>query len=181
MESDFPYMVFWNLLRILNNLPCKWTFTRTTGKGEEELCQLTRQKIDEIKKLSDEFGLQVGSVLKQLWNKDLRNTFSHSQYTLSDGKYSGTRTHSPFSRKRNKTLTDSDIDLEFDYIEELVHKSTGLFGAFLDTYKHYVAPYKDGSEFQVQDGTVVWDSGLKRWVWPKRYHSGSNLKSETIN
>lgn len=164
MESDYPFIVLWNLLRILDGQPCKWTFTRITNKGDEEICRYTEQKINELERLSSNLGLPTGTVLSNFWDNDMRNTFSHSQYILDGNRYFSTRTLSPFSRASNKQLFSSDIDYPFAHINELYSKATGFLRTFVEVYKHYIMPFKDGENHHLQDGIITWDR-RGRWVW----------------
>jgi len=103
MEADFPFAVLWNLLRILNQQQCEWTFSRVTKKGEVLTCKYPKDKIEEIQKLSRPKDLRIGELLGQLWRSDLRNAFSHSQYSLDKNFLIGTRQLSPISRDAKKS------------------------------------------------------------------------------
>ncbi len=81
-EADFPSAVIWNLLRALHGLPESWIFTRESKKGNVSVCEYPSQRIPEIKNLSDELSLNIGDILHCLWNSNLRNAFSHSQYSI---------------------------------------------------------------------------------------------------
>jgi hypothetical protein len=165
MESDYPFAVLWNLLRVLHNLPCKWTVTRLTKSGDEFTCEYTGEKIGELTRLGDALGLPTGEILARLWDSNLRNTFSHSQYALFGDNFTSTRNTSPFSRKMGKTLANIDISYSFEHIDALFVKSCGFLRIFVETYKHYIAPFKDGKSHQVEDGAVIWEHQLGRWTW----------------
>lgn len=165
MESDYPLVVYWNLLNVLNNQPCNWTVTRVTKEGKTKVCSYTTEKIVELKELADRVGLPLGSILEKLWNNDLRNTFNHSQYTFMAHLYAGTRHLSPFSRKNNKSLYDADVRYSLDYIDSLYQKACGYLEIFVKAHKHYIAPFLDGESHSTQLGEIFWDSDVNRWRW----------------
>jgi len=161
MESDYPYVVLWNLLRLLHQLPCQWTITNQVGQVRE----YPHQKIAELTRLDTELELSTGEVIGKLWDNHLRNMFNHSQYELVGNSFNGTRNTSPFSRKEKKTFADIDNYYSFEYIDALAGKACHFLSSFVDIYKHYMASFKDGQPHQVQDGVVIWDSERGNWTW----------------
>lgn len=165
MEADYPLTVIWNLLGMQLGLPCRWTFTRRTKKGEEVPCRHPGEKITEIVRLSATGNSTVGPVLERLWDADLRNTFAHSQYMLMDGNYMGTRAISPLSRQQSDTVDSRDCYYSFDDLSALFSSTYLWLTSFVQTYKREIAPFKDGRDHELKHGAVYWDALQGRWLW----------------
>lgn len=164
MESDLPLTVVWNLLRLQHNETCQWTFTKQTRKGERT-CEYTEEKVQEIVRKADALQLDVGRILEMIWERDLRNSFSHSQYVLIGGNYMATRRSSPLSRRQNRTLSDGDCYYSYETLDALYQRACQWLFAFIETYKSYIAPYKDGRVHDVWGRPIFWDCGRRRWLW----------------
>ena len=163
LEADLPLTVFWNLLRILNNESCDWTFHRVTTKGKPEVCEFTRQKIEEIARLSSLTYTSIGSVLKRLWEPGLRNAFSHSQYCWTGDMLRSTNDLSPISRRQSKSNA-TGIGYLFTEVDTLYQRAQYLLHHFITCSRLAIKNYKDGNTYKVQDGWVVWDDKAG-WLW----------------
>ncbi len=170
MEADFPYTVIWNLLRVLYKQKCLWTFyscdekgkPKQDKKGKFSVLRYSIEKIDAINKLSKKNSLAIGKNLQKIWQSDLRNSFSHSQYFWMGNSFRGSNTISPLSRK------DEDIEKTIVYSEEDLEalsncSSTYLF-TVIELYKHAINPYKDGNPHKIHDGIIKWDNRFN-WKW----------------
>jgi hypothetical protein len=89
MESDFMFTCLWNLLRVARGLVPSWKmvyeFVDKKGTRKRGICKYPSQKIDEIKRLSqisNNSEFKIGMILERLWNSEIRNSFSHSNYML---------------------------------------------------------------------------------------------------
>jgi len=167
MEADFPFAVLWNLLRILNQQQCEWTFSRVTKKGEVSTCKYTKDKIQEIQKLSGPKDLRIGELLGQLWRSDLRNAFSHSQYSLDKNFLIGTRQLSPISRNANMSPYET-VRYSHEKINGLYQGAYDFLFAFLKFYNSYVEPYKNGEVYRIQVGSIKWWKERRTWIWSYR-------------
>ena len=162
MEADLPLTVIWNLLRILDGGDCDWTFHRITKKGNKEVCQYPREKIAELIGLSKGLDMQIGIVLDRLWQVDLRNAFSHSQYCWMGEMLTATGSLSPLSRKNGKKKRNPSFT--FEDIERLYQGASKLLYCFTEAYRRTIAPFRDGNAHPVDGGLIVWDS-LAGWLW----------------
>jgi hypothetical protein len=163
MEADLPTTIFWNLLRILNNERPDWTFHGITSGGETQVCQYPREKIAELKRLSEISNVSIGGVLDRLWKGELRNAFSHSAYFLMGNMLTATGSLSPLSRKDRSDKRNPSFS--FDHIEGLYEGATKLLYFFTNCYSYAIEPFRDGNARQIDDGSVVWDAPLGRWLW----------------
>lgn len=150
MEADFPFTVLWNLLRILNQQQCEWTF-----------CKYPRKKIDNIRKLSKPKGLLIGELFAQLWQFDLRNAFSHSQYFFGADYFVGTRQLSPISRD-TKTFPYKTVRYSHEEINTLYQGAYDFLLVFVQVYESYIEPYQNGKVYKIQTGSIRWD---ERGTW----------------
>ncbi len=164
MEADLPYMVFWNLLRILNSQDCKWTFQKQKSDNTQYVYQYTWEKISQINNLSKKLNLKIGDILTRLWNGNLRNAFNHSQYTFMGNFLQCTKNLIPFSRK----ISDLNKSLNFSFstIDKYFEGSKNYLSYFIEAYKHAIKYFQDGKTYSIQDGLIRWDKS-KTWVWEK--------------
>ena len=163
LEADLPLTVFWNLLRIMNEEPCNWTFHCVTAKGKTEVCEFTYQKIAEIARLSSLTHTSIGSVLNRLWERGLRNAFSHSQYCWMGDMLCGTNDLSHISRRQRKSSATGS-GYSFADVDILYQRAKNLLYYFIACYRLAIKNYQDGNVYKVQDGWVVWDDKAG-WLW----------------
>lgn len=157
MENDFQYIIIYNLLRLLNNLSPDWEF-KTTRNGKPFYCESPTSKIDEIATLCKTNKLKIGSILKDLLKADLRNSFYHSQYTISpDGTFGNTRFYSPTSKVKPAKKV-----FKLSEIESLYNNAESFFNFFFKRFFFERKKFRDGNEYKLFDGrNVVWESN--RW------------------
>jgi hypothetical protein len=89
---DAPYEVITNLLRFrLGKGYSPSPFFAFLSDGEKKSFRKigvsTRKKIELIKQLSNDAGLEVGAIFDDLYNNRLRNAISHSDYILTDEEF----------------------------------------------------------------------------------------------
>ena len=134
-ESDFLFAVIWNLLRALKGQPESWIFARESKKGILDVCEYPSQKIPEIQRLSQELNLQVGDIITRLWNANLRNSFSHSQYSINDNIILYTKNLSPISRKPPEEMPHGKGELKKQDLEKYYDGACTLLDIFDCEYK----------------------------------------------
>jgi hypothetical protein len=106
MEAGLPLVVIWNLIRIIDRQTVEWLMTPTYSKSKSKTLIYPNERIDEILAGAVKQELSIGFKLRNLWSPELRNAFSHSQYTIfNNGHVSGSENTSPttspaFSKKR---------------------------------------------------------------------------------
>lgn len=147
MEADLPLTVIWNLLRILNGEDCDWTFCRITNGKKKQICEYPRQKIVELSRLSKKLDVRIGTVLDRLWQVDLRNAFSHSQYCWMGEMLTATSSLSPLSRKKERERNNPSFTAED--IELLYRGASKLLYYFVEAYRLTIEPFKDGNAHSV--------------------------------
>lgn len=157
MENDFQYIIIYNLLRLLNNLSPDWEF-KTKRNGKPFYCESPTSKIDEIATLCKSNKLEIGSVLKNLLKADLRNSFYHSQYTISpDGTFGNTRFYSPTS-----TIKPAKKVFKLNEIESLYNNAELFFNYFFKRFFVERKKFRDGKEYALFDGrNILWETN--RW------------------
>jgi hypothetical protein len=160
MEADLPFIILWNLLRILDGQQCEAEFGIINEKGKKVICEHPSQKIAEIEKLSRRLKLRIGESIRKFWQRDIRNAFSHSQYFLSDSSFTITRDLLQIPRKSvNKRAV-----YPYQDIDKLYSCAVSFLSAFIDAYKWYVSPYKDGNAYRIQVGSIRWNMHVQRWL-----------------
>lgn len=160
MENDFQYLIIYNLLRLLNNLSPDWEF-KTTRNGQPFYCENPTSKIDEISTLCKSNKLEIGKVLKNLLKADLRNSYYHSQYTISpDGSFVNTRFYSPTS-----TFKPAKKIFKLSEIESLYNCAETFFDDFFKRFFTERKKFKDGKEYTLFDGrNIRWELNANRWI-----------------
>ncbi len=157
MENDFQYIIIYNLLRLMNNLNPDWEF-KTIRNGKPFYCESPTTKIDEISSLCKSQQFEIGSVLKNLLKADLRNSFYHSQYTISpDGAFVNTRFYSPTSN-----IKPAKRVFKLSEIESLYNNAESFFNAFFKRFFAERKKFRDGKGYSLFDGrNIIWESN--RW------------------
>lgn len=135
-EADFPFAVIWNLLRALKGKPESWVFTRRSKKETFDVCEYPSQKIPEIQRLSNELNLKIGDIIYSLWNPNLRNNFSHSQYSISGDTIIYTKNISPISRNPSEGMPRGKGELKKQDLEKYYMGVCTLIDVFDREYKH---------------------------------------------
>ena len=135
-EADFPFAVIWNLLRALKGLPESWTFTRKNKNGNLVICEYPSQKIPQIHTLSNEQSLKIGNIVHSLWSSDLRNSFSHSQYSISNDTILFTKDISPISRRPLEGMPHGKGEIKKQDLENYYIGACTLIDVFDREYKH---------------------------------------------
>lgn len=161
-EADFPLTVCWNLLRTLNGQECSWIFSRRTKGGKVRLCQYPRERVKEMERLSQQTSMSLGKLLSGLWQNDLRNAFSHSQYFLGGNALTSSRSLSPVSRPR-VGIRERSPSFTFVDIEDLYDRAVELLSGFIEQYKESVHVYKNGELHKIQKGWIRWDTKRAHW------------------
>lgn len=139
IEADFPFAVIWNILRALQGQPESWVFTRESKKGNIEVCEFPSQKLQEIQRLSNELNLKIGDIIFRLWNSSLRNSFSHSQYSISGDTILYTKDLSPISRKHSEGMPHGKGELKKQDLENYYVSACTLIDVF---DREYILVYK---------------------------------------
>lgn len=159
MENDFQYLIIYNVLRLLNNLRPDWEF-KTTRNGKPFYCENPTSKIDEISTLCKSKKLGIGKLLKNLLKADLRNSYYHSQYTISpDGSFVNTRFYSPSSQ-----IKPAKKVYKLNEIESLYTFAESFFDNFFKRFSVERKKFKDGKEYVFYDGrNICWELNNHRW------------------
>lgn len=134
-EADFPFAVIWNILRALQGQPESWVFTRESKKGNFEVCKYPSQKFHEIQRLSNDLNLKIGDIIFLLWNSTLRNSFSHSQYSISGDTILYTKDLSPISRKHSEGMPHGKGELKKQDLENYYIGACTLIDVFDREYR----------------------------------------------
>jgi hypothetical protein len=120
VEMDAPYEVLTNLLRFrlgkgYSPNPYHMFLTKDQQKRSVKLGVYPKQKIEIIKKLSQEAGLAVGDLFDEFYDNTLRNAISHSDYIITETEFrsrQGTGAVGAFSiplEKLNVTITKAQL------------------------------------------------------------------------
>lgn len=174
MESEFPSTVIWNLLRIMNHEAPSWVFYSVNKDGKQFSCELPENRYSEIKKLAEKSGMEIGNVLDILWHNKLRNAFTHAQYIIHEnGDLLGGKNISPITSNAIRRSDTSSVTGEnpyfysFSEINCLYETSLHFLQSFIQTYRFVIAPYKNGTSFNIPTCIIRWDSADCEWVTNK--------------
>ena len=174
MEADYPVVVLLNILRTLNDLDCCWTFYKrdendqiiTNKKGEPLTCEYPRQKFQQLRIEAEKAGSMIGTILERLWEGDLRNSFSHSQYAIgSNGSITATKMFTGVPTRRSiRNIQNCRISYSSVEIEQLYEGAMTYLDSFVREYKKFIQPYQDEMPHRIQDGLIRWSNKHKRWA-----------------
>ena len=159
MEADFPYLTFWNLLRVIMGQRCEWRISKETKSGKHEVLDGPTSRIPAIECLSSEADLKIGETLSKLWVREFRNGFSHSGYTFGWGGFSCLDGFTPGTKRPGKKpwfCSEQDV-------ADLNAASQTYLRAFIHEYMNARKPFENEQPHRIQDGTVQWDTQGESW------------------
>lgn len=159
MENDFQYLIIYNVLRLLKNLNSDWEF-KTIRNCKKFYCETPTKKIDEICSLCKANKLEIGIALKNLLKADFRNSYYHSQHTISpNGSYVNTRFYSPSSQ-----IKPAKKVYKLSEIESLYNFAESFFDNFFKRFFAERKKFKDGKVYELFDGRkIYWELNSNRW------------------
>jgi hypothetical protein len=128
VEMDAPYEVITNLLRFrlgkgYSPNPYYFLLDSVQKRRFKKSGIYPKQKIQIIKKLSNEAQLSVGDIFDEFYNNDLRNAISHSDYILTDEEF----------RCRNGTGAVGAFRIPLNELNEIITKSKLFIKTAQDT------------------------------------------------
>lgn len=160
MEADFPITVIWNVARILTGLEPGWTFVR---RSDEKVLRHPGERIAELVAITESTELHVGSVLQLLWQRRLRNAFSHSQYFFAGESITCSERLSPIGRSDERVGPDGSDSYAHVDLEDLYAAAVSYLRSFARCYQDRLAFFRDGQPHQLADWEVRWDGDANRW------------------
>jgi hypothetical protein len=124
VEMAAPYEVLTNLLRFrlgkgYSPNPFYDFLTKDERKRAQRSGIYPRKKIEIIKRLSAEAGLEVGNLYDEFYSNDFRNAIAHSDFILTEDSF----------RCRNGNWTDS-FQLTLKQVDDLITKAKVFIGTF---------------------------------------------------
>lgn len=186
IEMDAPYEVLANLLRYkigrgYSPNPFFDFLTDRQKRRYKNTGLFPKQKIEIIKQLSKELGIDTGSIFDEFYRADLRNAINHSDFILSDEGF----------RCRNGNGFKS-FSITFEELDKLATKAKVFIGTFFgletEARRHwgtfagkgipYDLPYKGIMEILVDDEGLM--NGFKVH-WPNNSESVYRRKQDGID
>lgn len=159
MENDYPYLIIYNMLNMLNEKEIDWNF-KIIKNGETRFYDTPSKKINKIAELCKPHKFDVGKVLENLWRADLRNSFLHSQYCLSpNGSLTNTRFYSPTASKKpaKRVYRIEEINL-------LYERSSDYINIFFKKYFSVLNEFKTGKLYKLLNGKMIyWNENSHSW------------------
>jgi hypothetical protein len=138
MEAGLPLAVLWNFIRIIEDKPVEWPVSRITEKGKKEILIMPDERISEILSMSTKNGLKIGFRLNELWNKELRNSFTHANYTIyKNGHLNGYKSISPLTKdkvKQGKAEAGNLYYFSTDEIDQYYQGALTYLKIFIEKY-----------------------------------------------
>lgn len=174
MEADLLYLILLNLCRVAEGLKCDWLFMArekddSFREKDGDVYRLNKisDKIEHLKKYDLAKESQLSTMLEGLWDGELRNAFSHSQYFIdSEGKLGCIKwAHKTSSESfaKNGQFTGEPLYLEKKDIKSLSESAFGYIRIFGDLYHEFVTPYKSTSSVSLDDFDVFYDTNKRVW------------------
>lgn len=147
VEASEPYELFANFLRIIdgerfsiNNFPEK-------DRGKYKVPQFPIEKIENLKQLANKINmLDCLSPIIEIFNKDLRNSIFHSDYSIYNGCIRIRQSYKEFTR---------------DETYDLLNKSLAYFQSLKFLYQKSISDYKEPkdillpSSFNAKWGRII--------------------------
>ena len=159
MENDYPYLIIYNLLNLIDEKEIDWNF-KIIKNGETKYCDTPTKKIGRIAALCKSHKFDIGKVLENLWRADLRNSFLHSQYCLSpNGFFTNTRFYSPTASKKPSKRGYSTKEINLIY-----ERSGDYINIFFKMFFSLINRFKTGKPYELLNGKeIYWDDKSHSW------------------
>jgi hypothetical protein len=124
VEMSAPYEVLTNLLRYrlgkgYSPNPYYDFLTKNQRKRFKRSGLFPKQKIEIIKQLSAEAGLQVGEIFDEFHDTEFRNAIAHSDFIFADDGF----------RCRNGNFTGA-FKMSFEQVDDIITKAKVFIGTF---------------------------------------------------
>lgn len=179
LEADYPYVVLLNLLRASKGLPVCWTFYERNdddsikhGKNDRKLiCDHPAKKIQHLERLEESIPTSISNCLNRLWSGELRNAFSHSQYTIDpDGSLIVTKYAAGVSGHTFQQMMNHGILFPADEIKERFSAASKFLEEFCKLYATAVLPFQDCRPHQLTPTA---------WIrWNQKQHFWESAKAD---
>lgn len=158
IEVDLIYTLIFNLLKTIARENYSANILHVSKKNEIINLHYPAEKIDLISRYSKKYGLELHKLYHNIFYKQIRNAFSHSQYSLSpDGGFNISKFISPSSQNLFKQPKFKTF-FTFDEISSLFDKSFIYIKSFIETYNRYISKYQDGNIYSTQLGDIVYNT-----------------------
>jgi hypothetical protein len=177
-EADLPYLILFNLLRVLSGMECCFSFYKRDShdnievneeKGKQKKrCLTPSHKIKEIKQQDKDLGTGLGRVLDGLLYSDYRNAFAHSQYSIDKigtliftGSLTGRAPETMASIPKSlDLLMPNDIDA-------LYRAANTYLQTFIECYREAITPFRDGEfhKHELSGDPLMWDTECQQWTY----------------
>lgn len=159
LEASYPYDLLYNLLRIISgNRYSAFCFPNIKlGKSGKTRPMFVSEKIDKIQVLAGKLGLKENTkLLKELFDRELRNAIFHSDYCLYDEELripESTRVYqiSKLMKQINKTLAYYETFIKLVKIHRASYKETIV----IDTHPDFSKDPDEKAVVMVRKGTGV--------------------------
>ncbi len=138
IEASEPYELYANLLRIINGERFSITNFPENDRGKYKVPQFPVQKIETLNELAEKLNLQDCLMpINEVFNKELRNSIFHSDYSVYKGCL---RIRNPLREfDRNETYN-------------IINKSLAYFQALKFLYEKSISDYKEPKDILLPDG-----------------------------
>lgn len=177
VEMDAPYEVLTNLLRFqlgkgYSPNPYFHLLTEKEKKNYARREISNGRKIELIKQLSDDIGIDIGGIFDQFYDNQLRNAIAHSDYILTDedfrcrGRLSGSKAFKISYEELDQKILAAKAFIAAFYQMELIARQ--VWGQRKQEAIPYDRHYKGLMEILVDDQDVM--CGFKVH-WPNNSES----------
>lgn len=176
MEAVFPMLTIYNLIRVLRGRQSCWTFyirksddTVARTKGNDVVCaDHPGERIEQIELQCKGLRPNIGSLLKEIWCRDLRNAFPHSQYCLEpDCSMIATGCVTGVGKRTHKDISKHEIYFSAEDIVKRYDAAYAYLRTFTGCYNKYISIFKDQNVYQTESGNIWWDKERMRWRFYK--------------
>ena len=165
IEAELIYMIIFNMIRTIKELKYSTIIYRKTNKNKTKELEYAYDKIELIKKETSCIDIGFDLLYTELYNNQLRNAFSHSQYFIDkDGDLVISKYISPTTSKISKT---SSLKKHYRYkeIEDIFNKAIIYVKSFIEIYKNFLSEFTDGRKHTFLFGNIHFDKSSNRWIF----------------
>lgn len=157
IEVDLIYTILFNLKNTIRELPYSLVIDYQDENDKKKEATYPPEKIAGLSSELSKIEINIESVYGAFFDKNLRNSFSHSQYYL-DPSGDLINSHNIAHKSGGDNKKKVKRLYNFDEIQEKYDLSVIYLKIFIKVYKEFITDYMDGNSYETLFGPIEFDS-----------------------
>ena len=173
LEADLPYLLLLNRCRVSAGLPACWSFLARDGKdgvkrtksGDLSALRTIASRLDHLETHELVRPSGIVGMLRELWDNDLRNAFSHSQYIITDqGRLIAFRLTPVPDGQSGAAIVLERCPFSSSVIRALHERASAYMAILARVYAQFMRPLYEAEEVDLGFAKIKWcTKPVPRW------------------